>query len=113
MNEGRATYLNAYWAIDNVDHMIKNVSWKYWHAAYWHGHAMGVIAAFDMYNQACDGLLDAEWALSKDEQMSFRDFRMLLSQHKCCSTNPQRACCLVTRTSVSTQSECTRNAVIR
>ena len=41
---------------------------------------MGVIAAFGMYNQACDGLLDEEWVLSKDERMSFRDFRMLLSQ---------------------------------
>ncbi|KAL7502246.1 hypothetical protein ACHAXN_000255 [Cyclotella atomus] len=85
MNEARATYLNTYWAVDNVDHMIKNammrmILWKYWYAAYWHGHAMGVIAAFDMYNQACDGLLDEEWVLSKDERMSFRDFRMLLSQ---------------------------------
>lgn len=76
MNEGRATYLNMYFAVDNVDHMIKNclmriVSWKYWHAAYLHGHAMGVIAAYDMYQQACDGILDPEWTLSKDKRMSF------------------------------------------
>lgn len=117
MNEGRATYLNAYWAVDNVNHMIKNammrmISWKYWHAAYWHGHAMGVIAAFDIY-QACDGLLDAEWALCrKMNECIFVTF-VCCSHNKCCSAHPQRTCCLVTRTSMSTQSECTHNAAIR
>jgi hypothetical protein len=85
MNEGRATYLNTYFAVDNVDHMIKNcamrlISWKYWHAPYLHAHAMGVIAAYDMYQQACDGRLDPEWTLSQDERMSFREFRMRLSE---------------------------------
>jgi hypothetical protein len=85
MNEARATYLDHYYAVDNVDHMIKNagirfVSWKYWHAAFNHGHAMAVVASYDMYQQACDGLLDPDWILSESERMSFRDWRMQLSE---------------------------------
>jgi hypothetical protein len=40
---------------------------------------MAVVAAFDMYQQACDGLLDPDWTLSESERMSFRDWRMQLS----------------------------------
>ena len=66
MNEARETYLQHYFAVDNVDHMLKNagirfVSWKYWHAAYNHFHSIGVVASYDMYQQACDGLLDPDW----------------------------------------------------
>ena len=36
-NEGRETYLDTYWGVDNTYHMIKNanvryITWKYWHA---------------------------------------------------------------------------------
>ena len=65
-NEGRETYLGHYYGIDNTDHMIKNaciryICWKCWHAPYNHTHSMGVIAAYDMYNECCDGELDALW----------------------------------------------------
>ena len=57
---------------------MRMISWKYWHAPYHHAHAMGNIAAYDMYQQACDGLLDPDWALSDSQRMSFRDFRLQL-----------------------------------
>ena len=84
MNEARATYLNHYYAVDNVDHMIKNahvkfISWKYWHSAMLHFWAMGVVSSYDMYRMACDGLLDPEWAVPESERMTFRDYRMILS----------------------------------
>ena len=67
-NEGRETYLSQYWAVDNVDHMvsiamIRYVCWKYWHAPYNHGLAIAVVAAFDMYRECCDGLLDPAWTI--------------------------------------------------
>lgn len=84
MNEARAIYLNTYYAVDNVDHMIKNasmrfISWKYWHAAYNHAHSMVVVITYDMYQQACDGLLDPDWVLSDAERVPFREWRMELS----------------------------------
>ena len=84
-NEARGTYLSTYWAVDNLDHMIKNcairfISWKYWHAPYNHGHAIAITAAYDMYNYCCDGNADPSWAVSKKDRMSFRQFRMTLSE---------------------------------
>jgi len=84
-NEGRQTYLVHYYGIDNTDHMIKlaaisYISWKYWHASYLHGKAMGVIAAYDMYRECCDGLLDASWAIPEKERMTFTGFRQILSE---------------------------------
>jgi hypothetical protein len=63
-NEARERYLRHYYGINNLDHKIKNTSiryitWKYWHAPYLHAKSMGIIAAYDMYNECCDGLLDA------------------------------------------------------
>ena len=55
-------------------------SWKYWHAPYLHAKSMGIIAAFDMYNECCDGLLDASWAIPKKKQMKFTQFQMKLSE---------------------------------
>jgi hypothetical protein len=59
--------------------MIKNTSiryitWKYWHAPYLHAKSMGIIVAYDMYNECCDGLLDASWAIPKKKRMGFREF---------------------------------------
>jgi hypothetical protein len=84
-NQARALYLSTYYAVDNVDHMIKNcqmrfISWKYWHQPMCHGHAMVVTAAYDIYRFCCDGLADPEWAVPENERMSFRDFRMTLSK---------------------------------
>lgn len=83
-NEARDTYLGFYWAVDNVDHMIKNaamrfISWKYWHSPTNHCHAIAVTAAYDIYLYCCDGLADPEWAVPPKERMSFRNFRMILS----------------------------------
>ena len=83
-NVARGTYLAYYWAVDNVDHMIKNagmrfISCKYWHAPYNHGHAIAVIAAYDIYRYCCDGRADPEWAIAENKRLSFRDFRMRLS----------------------------------
>jgi len=84
-NEARETYLRHYYGIDNVDHMIKNTSnryitWKYWHAPYQHAKSMGIIAAYDMYKECCDGLLDGSWAIPVKKRMSFSEFRMKLSE---------------------------------
>jgi hypothetical protein len=35
---------------------------------------MGIIAAYDMYNECCDGLLDALWEIPKKEWMGFKEF---------------------------------------
>ena len=84
-NEAREIYLRHYYGIDNLDHMIKNacnryITWKYWHAPYLHAKSMGIIAAYDMYNECCDGLLDASWAIPKKKRMTFTQFRMKLSE---------------------------------
>lgn len=84
-NEARAIYLNHYHGVDNMDHMIKTtgnifISWKYWHAPYLHAMTMGVIAAYDMYLECSEGVLDAEWKVAKKDIMSFSKFRMRLSE---------------------------------
>lgn len=84
-NEARQLYLKTYWAVDNVDHMIKNAAisykcWKYWHAPFNHAHAMVVIAAYDMYKYCCEGLGDPSWFVEESKRMSFREFRLKLSQ---------------------------------
>jgi hypothetical protein len=65
--------------------MKKNTSnwyirWKYWHAPYLHAKSMGIISAYDMYNECCDGLLDALWAIPKKKRMGFREFQIKLSE---------------------------------
>ena len=41
---------------------------------------MGIIAAYDMYNECCDGLLDPSWAISIKKRMGFTEFQMRLSE---------------------------------
>ena len=84
-NEARATYLGHYYGVDNVDHMIKNAkirytTWKYWHAPFLHALSMSVIAAYDMYIECCEGGLDSEWFVEAKDRMTFRDFRLLISE---------------------------------
>lgn len=83
-NEGRETYLRHYFGIDIADHLIKNanikfLSWKFWHAPYLHALSMGVLAAYDMYQECCDGALDPDWKIDKKRRMSFSVFRQTLS----------------------------------
>ncbi len=82
-NEAQETYLRPYYGIENLNHMIKNASnryltWKYWHSPYLHAKSMGIIAAYDMYNECCDGLLDPSWAIPIKKRMGFAQFRMHL-----------------------------------
>jgi hypothetical protein len=54
MNHARQLYLNTYGRIDTIDAQIRKCrmyyrSWKYWHAARLHGHALAVVMAYDMY----------------------------------------------------------------
>jgi len=74
-------------AVDQADHMIKNaavkyITWKYWHAPYLHAIALGLVVAYDMYQDCIDGYLDEDWKLSKKDKsrMSFQMFREKLSE---------------------------------
>ena len=80
-NEGWETYLSQYWAVDNVDHMISIASVQYicW-KQYLHTLAIAVVAAYDMYLEYCEGGLDLEWHIAAKNRMSFRGFRLLLSE---------------------------------
>jgi hypothetical protein len=54
MNQAQQLYLATYGRIDTIDAQIRKCrmyyrSWKYWHAARLHGHALGVVMAYDMY----------------------------------------------------------------
>ncbi len=84
-NEAREIYVNHYHGVDNMDHMIKTatnifISWKYWHAPYLHAMTIGVIAAYDMYLECSEGLLDTEWKVAKKDIMSFSQLRLRLSE---------------------------------
>ena len=84
-NEGRETYLGHYFGIDIADHMIQNanirfISWRFWHMPYLHALSMGVLAAYDMYNECCDGDLDPDWKIPQKKRMSFAVFRQRLSK---------------------------------
>jgi len=84
-NEARELYLGHYYGLDNADHMIKNtgnryITWKYWHAPYLHAQSLGIIAAYDMYIECCEGNLDASWAIDVKARMSFSQFRLRLSE---------------------------------
>ena len=84
-NEGRETYLGHYYGVDNTDHMI-NIAvfsctcWKYWHSPYLHCKSMGVIAAYNMYWECCDGLLDPSWMIPVKQRKTFSEFRQKLSE---------------------------------
>ena len=84
-NEARETYLSYYYGINIADHMIQNtnikfISWKWWCMAYLHALSLGVLAAYDMYNEYCDGDLSSKWKTEPKHRMSFAVFRQTLSQ---------------------------------
>ena len=74
MSSTRNLYLQSYYRIDCMDHMIKNArlfyrSWKYWHSPMLHGKAMLVVVAYDMYLEVAEGKINNDWKL--DEPMDF------------------------------------------
>ena len=84
-NEAREIYLNHYHGVDSMDHMIKTtgntyITWKYWHAPYLHAMSMGVCAAYDMYVECCEGVLDGTWKVDKKNRMTFSQFRLRLTE---------------------------------
>ncbi len=84
-NEAHETHLNHYYGMDVANHMIKNttnkcITWKYWHSAYLHVQSMGVVAAYDMYKEWCEGLLDSTWKIDEKEMMSYSEICMKLSK---------------------------------
>ena len=84
-NEARSTYLGHYYGLDNADHMIKNtgnqfISWKYWHSPYHHAISLGIIAAYDMYIECCEGQLDPARFVKFKKRMKYQQFRMQLAK---------------------------------
>ncbi len=41
---------------------------------------MGSVAAYDMYKEYCDGLLDATWKVDVKDRMLYSEFHMKLSK---------------------------------
>ena len=60
--------------------MIRYITWKYWHALYLHCLAIAVAASYDMYVECCEGKLDRSWYIHPKSRMSFREFRLVLSE---------------------------------
>jgi hypothetical protein len=84
-NEGMSTYLGHYYGLDNADHMIKNtgnqfILWKYWHAPYRHEISLGIIAAYNICIECCEGLLDPAWFVKVKKRMKYQQFRMQLAK---------------------------------
>ena len=87
-NMGRVIYLLTYSCIDSIDHLIKNArffywSWKYWHSPTNHAKALAIVAAYDMYLECAEGVLDPEWKLEKCQIVSFHKYRDRLSKQMC------------------------------
>ncbi len=75
-NHPRQLYLTTYSQIDTVDHLLKHcyiffLSWKYWHSPMRHAFALVIIAAYEMYNECADGLLDADWKVEVKDRPNF------------------------------------------
>ena len=82
MNTARNIYLQSYYRIDCMDHMIKYAQlfyrlWKYWHSPMLHGKSMAVVVAYDMYLEVAEGKINNNWKL--DEPMDFWRFREKLA----------------------------------
>jgi len=60
--------------------MIHYVTWKYWCAPFLHGLGIAVTAAFDMYSECCDRLLDPDWKVELKDRMSNISWRLLASE---------------------------------
>jgi hypothetical protein len=78
-NQMRILYLKSYCKLDSVDHMVKNcqmgfVTPKYWLAAAVHFFSFIVVTAFSIYEECCDGELNADWKLNKKDRLDFFEF---------------------------------------
>ena len=90
MNQPRQLYLATYGRVDTLDSAIAKCqlyyrSWKYWHPAKCHGHAMAVAVAYDIYVELLTEPKAREF-FSIDPQengtsfrKSFQEFRDILS----------------------------------
>jgi hypothetical protein len=83
MNDSRMMYLQSYYQIDTIDHLISNCnmfyhSWKYWHSPMIHRKALAVVVACDVYLECAEGDLDPAWKIEKP--MDFWPFREKLSK---------------------------------
>jgi hypothetical protein len=68
MNQARDLYLNSYYRIDTIEHLIKNTdmfyqSWKYWYSPMIHGKSLAVFVAYDMYLECFEGNLKPGWKI--------------------------------------------------
>lgn len=52
--------------------MLFNRTWKYWHAPMLHAKVLGIVVAYNMYKECCQGRLKTEWKIQKP--MSFYRF---------------------------------------
>ena len=78
-NKGQKIYLDQYYVVENVDHMVQlariwYITWKYWHAPFLHGLSICVVAVYDMRIECCGGELDSDWFVDEKSWMSFREF---------------------------------------
>ena len=78
MNSKRNLYLQSYYRIDCMDHMIKYARlfyrlWKYWNSPILHGKAMAMVVVYDMYLEVAEGKINNDWKL--DDPMEFWRFR--------------------------------------
>ena len=85
---GRVRYLLTYSRIDSIDHLIKNArffyrSWKYCHSPANHVKALVIVAAYNMYLECVEGVLDPEWKLEKNQIVRFHKYRDQLSKQMC------------------------------
>eukprot|EP00957_Ditylum_brightwellii_P084592 6432412-Ditylum_brightwellii.AAC.1 len=60
MNDARQLYLNTYYVIDNIDHMLKNCRMPYLCRKYWHSpknnrKALAALIAHDTYQECTEG----------------------------------------------------------
>ena len=63
--------------------IVNFVSWKYWHSPMNHCKSMACVSEYEMYLECAEGGLNPDWKLSKDEIVSFRDFRLQQSEQMC------------------------------
>jgi hypothetical protein len=84
MNDtSRMKYLQAYFRIGAMDHLISNChmfypSMKYWYSLMIHGRTLAVVVAYGMYLEYTEGDLELAWKIEK--QMDFWSFREKLSE---------------------------------
>jgi len=86
MNEARALYLSTYSAVDKIDQLLKEWrfkvrSWKWWHAPAFHGIAIAMNMAYELYKECASGNMDPSWKL--DKVLDGPDFRHRLSEQMC------------------------------